>query len=325
VSNRKWTVLFVMAAGMALAGCAKNQKIQADNGVLLTPPDTISMYALAERLGMIVSDRSDTLVAFRDDHNSVVIFTGTDGRAFVNGKAVPSPTGGVVLADGILFIPISYESAIREQLLGPRGRPSAAAAAAAARSAESPIALPGSLRGGLVLIDAGHGGQDPGALGAHGLVEKDVVLDIARTVSQRLAARGADVHMTRDTDRFLELDERNAITNRLRPKLFVSIHADASRNHSADGFTVYVSRMASGSSIAAADAIARRLQETGVPFRGRKEANYRVLVGSSSPAVLVEVGYVSNAREASDLADPAHRQRLGEAIALGIEDYLQRR
>jgi N-acetylmuramoyl-L-alanine amidase len=83
--------------------------------------------------------------------------------------------------------------------------------------------------------------------------------------------------------------------------------------------------MASGSSIAAADAIARRLQETGVPFRGRKEANYRVLVGSSSPAVLVEVGYVSNAREASDLADPAHRQRLGEAIALGIEDYLQRR
>jgi N-acetylmuramoyl-L-alanine amidase len=313
--------LVILAAFLVLvpAGCAKNKQLQADNGVLLTPPDTISMYSLADRLGMIISDRSDTLVALRDDRNSVVIFAGPDGRAFVNGKAIAAPTGGVVRADGMLFIPISYEPAIREQMLAPRVRP-----AAALRPAAPPIAPSAVLRGGLVLIDAGHGGQDPGALGARGLVEKTVVLDVARTVTERLAASGVDARMTREGDRFLELDERNAITNRLRPKLFVSIHADSARNRSADGFTVYVSRLASGASIVAADAIARRLQETGVPFRGRKEANYRVLVGSSSPAVLVEVGYLSNSREAAELADPVHRQQLGEAIAQGIVDYLQK-
>ncbi len=146
---------------------------------------------------------------------------------------------------------------------------------------------------------------------------------MALIVAERLAQSGVDVRMTREDDRFIDLDERSAMANRLRPNLFVSLHADSARNRAATGFTVYVSRLASRPSEAAADAIARRLQAAGVPYRGRKEANYRVLVGTSCPAVLVEMGYLSNAREAAYLANPAYRQQLGEAVANGIVDYLQ--
>jgi N-acetylmuramoyl-L-alanine amidase len=313
-------VLSVVLGGVALAGCARTTPFEASESVLLTPSDTINMYSLASRLGMIVSDYSSTMVAMRDDRNSVVLFSGPEGRAYVNGQAVPAPTGGVVRADGMLFIPVSYEPAIRAQMRGPVARPAAAAPFPTPRPTAPPVA---GRVGGLVLIDPGHGGQDPGAISVRRDQEKTIVLDVALVVAERLARSGVDVRMTRQDDRFIELDDRTAMTNRLRPNLFVSLHADYARNRAATGFTVYVSRLTSRPSQAAADAIARRLQAAGVPYRGRKEANYRVLVGTSFPAVLVELGYLSNPREAAYLASPAYRQQLGQAVAEGIVDYLQ--
>jgi N-acetylmuramoyl-L-alanine amidase len=278
------------------------------------------MYSLADRLGMIVTDYSSTMVAMRDDRNSVVLFAGPEGRAYVNGRPVPAPVGGVIRADGMLFIPISYESAIREQMRGPVVRPTAAAPFPTPR----PTALPVAARvGGVVLIDPGHGGQDPGAISVRRDREKTIVLDVARVVAERLAQSGVDVRMTRQDDRFIALDDRAALANRLRPNLFVSIHADFARNRAATGFTLYVSPLASRTSKAAADALARHLQAAGVPYRGRKEADFRVLVNTTCPAVLVELGYLSNPREAAYLASPAYRQQLGQAIANGIVDYLQ--
>ena len=103
---------------------------------------------------------------------------------------------------------------------------------------------PEARRGGwLVVVDPGHGGRDPGAvrsLGRSGDIrEKDVVLDVARRVAGLLRRARVDVVMTRTTDVFVELDDRVKIANRYNPELFVSLHADAAKNSSASGSTVY--------------------------------------------------------------------------------------
>lgn len=103
-----------------------------------------------------------------------------------------------------------------------------------------PAHVPPSPVGGVVILDPGHGGRDPGAVGRTlGLLEKDVALDVSQRVARMLRERGVEVSMTRTTDVFLELDERVAIANRVQPDLFVSIHADAAENRSAHGSTVF--------------------------------------------------------------------------------------
>lgn len=91
----------------------------------------------------------------------------------------------------------------------------------------------------VVVIDAGHGGHDEGALGRSGLREKDLVLDVARRLAKRLRARGVDVVLTRDRDQFLSLEERTAVANDARADLFLSIHANASRSAKPKGIETY--------------------------------------------------------------------------------------
>jgi len=92
-----------------------------------------------------------------------------------------------------------------------------------------------------VMIDPGHGGKDPGAIGPTGLKEKDVVLAIGRKIREKLSGSGEfDVRMTRDEDVFIPLEERTAMANKGRADIFVSLHINASRNRSAEGFSTYV-------------------------------------------------------------------------------------
>jgi N-acetylmuramoyl-L-alanine amidase len=91
-----------------------------------------------------------------------------------------------------------------------------------------------------VVVDAGHGGHDPGAVGPRGIKEKDVVLDIALRVKKALEGKGCEVFLTRDRDVFLTLEERSMIANRKGADLFVSIHANASRKRSARGIETYL-------------------------------------------------------------------------------------
>ncbi len=93
----------------------------------------------------------------------------------------------------------------------------------------------------LVMIDPGHGGKDPGAIGSTGLKEKDVVLAIGRKIREKLSRSGEfDVRMTRDEDVFIPLEERTAMANKGRADIFVSLHINASRNRKAEGFSTYV-------------------------------------------------------------------------------------
>jgi len=91
----------------------------------------------------------------------------------------------------------------------------------------------------LVVLDAGHGGQDEGATGASGLLEKDLVLDIARRLAKRLERQGVSVLLTRGDDQFLSLEQRTAVANDARADLFLSIHANASRSRRPKGIETY--------------------------------------------------------------------------------------
>lgn len=93
-----------------------------------------------------------------------------------------------------------------------------------------------------VVVDAGHGGKDPGAIGVSGSYEKDIALDIARRLKRRLEDKGVKVIMTRDSDEFITLQERTEIASRAKADLFVSIHANSSPSRSARGMEIYYLR-----------------------------------------------------------------------------------
>lgn len=175
----------------------------------------------------------------------------------------------------------------------------------------------------LVVIDPGHGGKDPGAIGIGGLREKDVVLSISQDVTQFLQQQGVRVMMTRNSDYFVSLQGRAAMANRARATVFVSIHANAvggGRSH-VNGLELYYYGNRS-----LADAIHRSiLQTVNVRDRGVRRARFYVLRKTSMPAALVETGYVTGVEDNPKLRDAAYQRQMAEAIGRGIVNYLQRR
>ena len=136
----------------------------------------------------------------------------------------------------------------------------------------------------LVVIDAGHGGHDPGASGLHGEKEKTITLALARALRKALLEQGhVRVALTRDDDHFLALDERSGIARRLKADLFVSVHADAAESPDATGATVYT--LSDRGSDAVADAVARRENRAdtvnGVSLSGQSDAVTAILVSLS--------------------------------------------
>lgn len=177
----------------------------------------------------------------------------------------------------------------------------------------------------IVVVDPGHGGPDPGAVGIGNIYEKDIVLDISLQVAQRLESRGVQAILTRQTDIDLGLQPRVTLANRARATLFVSIHANAISMARPDvnGIETYhVAGSREGQRLA--ERIQQQLlAQTGMRDRGVKRARFYVLVHTTMPAVLVEVGFVTGRDDAPRLADPATRTLMAEAIVQGILDYLQ--
>jgi len=171
-----------------------------------------------------------------------------------------------------------------------------------------------------ICIDPGHGGRDSGTVGVDGTLEKTLVLDVAHRVRDRLEAEGATVVMTRDTDRFISLARRAAISNDAGAGLFVSIHANGFYKPDVHGFELYYfTGCSSNEAPRAADAIRAAIAAaTDARDRGVRSADYSVLAATDCPAVLVEVGYLSNPGEAARLAENDYRQRIADAIADGI-------
>lgn len=166
-----------------------------------------------------------------------------------------------------------------------------------------------------VVLDAGHGGHDPGAAW-YGLREKKLCLDVAQRVERLLKARGVKVVMTRRTDVFVSLDGRAAIANRYSRSVFVSIHFNANRKTSISGMEGYY-RSSNGKVLARSILRSMDRRITG-NNRGVFNRNFKVLRSTKAPAVVIECGYLSNRTEARRCASAAHRQAIAEGIAAGI-------
>ncbi len=175
----------------------------------------------------------------------------------------------------------------------------------------------------VVVIDPGHGGPDPGAVGISGLKETDIVLDIGRQVTAFLERQGVSVIQTRIAEYDLGLDPRVQMANKANAAIFVSIHANAISMARPDinGLETYYYN----SGKALADIVHRTiLEETGVPDRRVRSARFYVLRRTSMPSILVETGFVTGAQDAARLRDADFRSRMAAAIAKGILRYLGR-
>src|SRR5438876_10386813 len=168
----------------------------------------------------------------------------------------------------------------------------------------------------IVVVDAGHGGKDSGAYCRYGPPEKMVTLDVAQRLNRKLRESQLKTVMTRDSDVFIELNDRVAIENAQKNAIFVSIHFNDSRRRGVRGFETYYH---SGASFDLANGIQAKLMT--IPNSkngGVHTANFRVLRLASCPAVLVECGYLRNRNDGSQARDSEYRELLADRIAEAI-------
>jgi N-acetylmuramoyl-L-alanine amidase len=185
--------------------------------------------------------------------------------------------------------------------------------------------ISGPLAGLKIVVDAGHGGTDPGAI-ANGLNEEDVTLDIAKRTQQKLENEGATVLMTRDSDEYPTLSDRVNFANDQKANSFVSIHANFSTSTSASGSETYWNSQYFGEeSKALATFIQTQLyQQMDTINRGVKEADFYVIKNTVMPSVLVETAFISNKNDAAKLGDPTYRDHAAEAIKDGFVNYYKK-
>ena len=218
------------------------------------------------------------------------------------------------------------------------------------------------LKIGRIVVDAGHGGHDTGTIGPNNLLEKDLVLDVALRLGKLLTNRlGADVVYTRDDDTFVPLETRTAIANQNEADLFISIHANSSRDPSARGVETYYLNFTSSADaleVAAREnavseksihelqdlvkkiALKEKIEESrefaadvqhslytgianrGLRDRGVKKAPFIVLIGANMPSILAVISFVSNPADAKKLQTPEYRQKIAESLYRGIAKYV---
>ena len=223
----------------------------------------------------------------------------------------------------------------------------------------------------LIVLDAGHGGHDTGAVGPGGLQEKELVLDVTRRVARLLEDKlDVKVRLSRDGDHFVPLRDRTTFANRERADLFVSIHANAHRESASAGVETYFlsSEATDGAArqLAALENSVVQLEKTParpagrldavrailwdlaqsefqqessrlaevvqdsmtqalrIPNRGVKQAGFYVLGGAAMPAILIEIGFVTNPREERRLKDSKYRDEIARAIFAGLAEYKKR-
>lgn len=217
-----------------------------------------------------------------------------------------------------------------------------------------------------IVIDPGHGGKDPGAIGPNGTRESHINLNVALRLKQLLEQElGLEVLMTRTDDRFVSLGDRTKFANDNKADLFISIHTNASRTNGAQGIETYYLSTKSTTESRAVEALENSVVElyegagakqkyealdfilmdmlqtehlehsnnlatlvqhnlvagTQTKNRGVKQANFYVLRGAFMPAILIEMGFISNPEEEALLANPKYQDRMAQAIFEGIKRF----
>ncbi|NUK30995.1 N-acetylmuramoyl-L-alanine amidase [Parageobacillus sp. VR-IP] len=173
-----------------------------------------------------------------------------------------------------------------------------------------------------IVLDAGHGGHDPGAV-ANGLREKDLTLAIVKHIGRMLAEyEGVELHYTRTDDRFIELCERAEIANKLKADFFISVHINAGGG---TGFESYVyNGGVSAATIAYQNVIHQEIMKAigGVQDRGKKRADYAVLRETHMPAILTENLFIDNKNDAAKLKSEQFMLQIAYGHVVGLEKAL---
>lgn len=176
-----------------------------------------------------------------------------------------------------------------------------------------------------VVIDPGHGGSDPGAVGINGLRETDIVLEVSKSVSKILTNKGVKTILTRSYERTLDLQPRVTKANNSKADAFVSIHANATRGKRKDvnGLETYYYSGYKGYSLA--KNIQKQILNVSPqsPDRGVRRSRFYVIRKTSMPAALVEIGFVTGMYDADLLRQKGYRDKMSFAIARGILNYLK--
>ncbi len=279
-------------------------------------------------------------------------YKGNKAKALVGSKTVLVGKEKIMLnlplvrLNSVIYVPDDFET----KVFAPFG------------IAPSPEISSEYLRYKTIIIDPGHGGKDPGTRGQGGSVEKDIVLDVSKKIKAILERAGIKVIMSRDSDEFISLEERSKMASKNNVDIFVSIHANFSRNKKVEGMEVYyvktdkksdldeetrrinervfvqqlnlkpsvadkiVADMMYAFKVSASGTIARRIaagaqNDLNIINRGARECRFSVVRNSVVPAVLVEIGYVSNRSEEKRLKDPLYRTKIAETIAKSIIKY----
>lgn len=186
----------------------------------------------------------------------------------------------------------------------------------------------------LVIVDAGHGGHDGGAV-ANGIIEKDLALDLANRVRRELEAADLRVRSTRDRDVFLPLEDRAALAAKHSATAFISVHLNTDGEGSdAEGIETYfaspppLSSRRDDSSPPDSAGFATTVQRmvcmsTKAQNRGTKARSYAVVAHAACPAVLVECGFITSTAESARLKRESYRDQVASGIAKGVTLFLQ--
>ena len=317
-----WTLLLALGIGLASPPAASAQ-VRTLKAVTYAGKRYVALKDLAAMYALPLTMPGGKALLIRGQYTSLQ-FTADGREAMLNGSKV------------WLHVPVikvrgnwSISDADAQYVVDPLVRPSAYLGARGART---------------VVLDAGHGGKDPGTMSRSGYKEKDLALDIVLRVKAHLAAAGIRVVLTRDSDRFWELEDRPYLASRGGGDLFVSLHMNSALSRSVQGIETFVTAAENCPPTAESKlggrypavpnnqfnhsntVLGNQLQRAVVGItraedRGLKHARFVVLRNSAMPAALIECGFLSNALEAQKLATPSYRETLALGIAQGILNY----
>ena len=347
----KKITIFLVFLILLIAGCATLPIKENIPSYSLNGTTYYALAPLCELKGISLKydTFSRTASLFKDNHSIDLMVS--DNLILVDKRAVLLDHP-VDIYQGAIVVPAKFKVQTLDVLFKP-------AKVVASRRASSLSSLIKK-----VVIDPGHGGYDPGAISKTGLREKDVNLDIAKRLANRLRSDGIEVVMTRNSDKFIPLGTRVNIANNAKADLFISIHSNASRTKSLYGFEVYYvspsvsdSNRASyaakntylnldrscfasqsqnlkailwdmiytynrGESIELSRIICRSANDNlNVRILGVKDARFEVLRGTRMPAILIEVGFLSNPKEERLLREGDYREKISQSIMEGLCNY----
>lgn len=194
----------------------------------------------------------------------------------------------------------------------------------------------GTLKNKKIVLDPGHGGSDPGAIGPTGVTEKTVTLRVAQDLKKILESDGAKVILTRTKDTEVskkkskatdieELQARCDVANRIEADLFISLHMDSFINAETSGTTTYYYEKGFVASRQLSEALQRSvIKELKTKDRGSKTSNFYVVKNTDVPACLIEMAFISNPKEEKLLYSNSGTQKAAKGIAAGINEYFSK-